>query len=151
MSSPDLQATQSETDLVHNPNPFPASQSSYVNQTNKKTTIQFSMKIKPLIIIAASLGLTVQIASASDGKTLFETNCAKCHGLDGKGMTKMGLKAGAKDLTDAKLQAQLTDDKIAQSIKEGVKEGNKTKMKGFPDLSADDVKSLVAYVRSLKK
>ncbi|TSA34153.1 MAG: cytochrome c [Verrucomicrobiaceae bacterium] len=97
------------------------------------------------MICAASL------VSASDGKSLFDTNCAKCHGTDGKGATKMGMKAGAKDLTDAKVQAELTDAKISTSIKEGIKEGDKTKMKAFPDLSADDIQALVGYVKSLKK
>ena len=39
----------------------------------------------------------------------------------------------------------------ATAIKEGIHVGDKTKMKAFPDLSADDNKALVAYVRSLKK
>jgi mono/diheme cytochrome c family protein len=102
-------------------------------------------------LIAASLVLSAGAASAADGKTLFDTDCAKCHGADGKGATKMGIKSGAKDLTDAKVQAAMTDDKIAKSIKEGITVGDKTKMKAFPDLSADDVKALVGYVRSLKK
>jgi mono/diheme cytochrome c family protein len=102
-------------------------------------------------LFAAALLFAAGTASASDGKTLFETNCAKCHGADGKGNTKIGIKAGAKDLTDAKLQSELTDDKIATSIKSGIKEGDKTKMKAFPELAADDIKALVSYVRSLKK
>ena len=71
--------------------------------------------------------------------------------MDGKGATKMGMKAGCKDFTDAKYQADLTDDKIAQTIKEGFKEGDKTKMKAFPELGADDIKALVAHVRAFKK
>ena len=109
------------------------------------------MKLKFASFFAAALMITAGVASAADGKDLFETNCAKCHGVDGKGATKMGMKVGAKDLTDAKLQSELTDDKIATTIKEGFKEGDKTKMKAFPDLSADDIKALVGYVRSLKK
>ena len=108
------------------------------------------MKIASLLI-SASLLLTMNVAFASDGAALFTANCAKCHGPDGKGTTKIGQKLGAKDLTDAKLQSQLTDDQIAKAIKEGVKEGDVQKMKPFPDLSADDVKALVSYVRSLKK
>jgi len=103
------------------------------------------------LLIAASVVCAASLASASDGKTVFETNCAKCHGPDGKGATKMGMKAGVKDLTDPKIQAELTDAKIAKTIKEGVSEGDKTKMKGFPDLSAEDVTALVTYVKSLRK
>jgi mono/diheme cytochrome c family protein len=102
-------------------------------------------------LIAAALLAVANTVSAADGKALFETNCVKCHGADGTGNTKMGSKVGVKDLTDAKLQAELTTDKIAKTIKEGVKEGDKTKMKAFPDLSADDVSALATYVQSFKK
>jgi mono/diheme cytochrome c family protein len=84
---------------------------------------------------------------------LWTKNCAKCHGEDGKGKTKMGEKVGVKDYTDAKVQAELKDPEMAKAIKEGVKEkdSDKVKMKGFPDLSDDEVKALVAYVRAFKK
>ena len=103
------------------------------------------------LLIAGSILCAASLASASDGKAVFDTNCTKCHGQDGKGATPMGKKAGAPDLTDAKVQAALTDAKIAKAIKEGVVVGDKTKMKAFPDLSADDVAALVAYVKSFKK
>jgi len=111
------------------------------------------MKFKTrLLLITATVMISAGTALAADGKALFDTTCAKCHGADGKGATKMGAKAGCKDFTDAAYQATLKDDKMADSIKSGVKEGDKTKMKGFGDvLSADDIKALVAYVRSFKK
>ena len=111
------------------------------------------MKIKLAIsLITASVIISAGSALAADGKSLFETNCAKCHGAEGKGDTKMGMRAGCKDFTDAKYQAGLTDEKMADAIKNGIKEGDKTKMKSFGDvLSADDIKALVAYVRSFKK
>jgi len=91
-------------------------------------------------------------ARAADAKEIFEKDCAKCHGVDGKGKTKMGEKVGVKDYADAKVQADMKDAEMAKAIKEGVKEKDtdKIRMKAFPDLSEDEIKSLVAYVRSLK-
>jgi len=64
----------------------------------------------------------------------------------------MGEKIGIKDYTDAKVQEALKDDAITKAIKDGVKDGDKTKMKGFGDvLSDDEIKALVKYVRDFKK
>jgi len=63
----------------------------------------------------------------------------------------MGQKLGVKDFTDAKVQAELKDDAAAKTIKEGMKDKDgKTLMKPFDTLSDDEIKALVAYVRSLK-
>jgi len=87
-------------------------------------------------------------AHAGDVNTTWATNCAACHGKDGKGSTMMGRKLGIKDLTDAKVQSSFTDADATKTIKEG---DDTKKMKGFADkLSDDDVKALVAHVRSLK-
>jgi cbb3-type cytochrome c oxidase subunit III len=103
-------------------------------------------------ITVAMLAMSALSLRASDGKELFAKNCAKCHGEDGAGKTKMGAKLGVKDLTDAKVQADLKDDAAAKAIKDGIKDGDVTKMKGFAEtLSDDDVKALVAHVRTLKK
>src|SRR6266404_303004 len=88
---------------------------------------------------------------AADAKENYDKNCAKCHGEDGKGKTKMGEKLGVKDYTDAKVQADMKDEKMAKAVKEGIKEDDKTKMKAFTDLSDDEVKALVAHVRAFKK
>ena len=104
-----------------------------------------------------AIGLTVFVASAvsalaGDAKANCESNCAKCHGADGKGQTKMGQKLGVKDYTDAKVQAELKDDAAIKAIKEGLKDADgKTLMKPVEGLSDDDVKALVAYMRTFKK
>ena len=82
-----------------------------------------------------TIGLTVFAASAvsalaGDAKANYESNCAKCHGADGKGQTKMGQKLGVKDYTDPKVQEALKDDVAFKSIKEGLKDTDgKTLMK----------------------
>ena len=106
-----------------------------------------------MILLAAMLGLATTLSmKAADAKENWESQCAKCHGADGKGDTKMGAKLGCKDFTDAKVQAGMKDDAATKAIKEGLKsDDGKTLMKPFDQLSDDEVKALVAYVRGLKK
>lgn len=109
--------------------------------------------MKSIAFIALGLwAVSTVSAPAADAKENWDKNCMQCHGKDGTANTKMGMKLNAKDLTDPKVQAAFTDAKAAQSIKEGVKENGKTTMKAFGDkLTADEIKALVAYVRTLKK
>jgi mono/diheme cytochrome c family protein len=103
-------------------------------------------------IVVSLLAASAVSVRAADAAALWTANCAQCHGPDGKANTKMGKTLSAKDLTDPKVQAEFTDAKATQSIKEGVKQNGKTTMKAFGGkLSDDDIKTLVAYVRTLKK
>jgi len=107
---------------------------------------------KLVTLVIAALALTALSARAADGKTLYETDCAKCHGADGKGETKMGKKLGAKDYTDAKVQAELKDDAAIKVVKEGLKDKEgKTLMKPAEGISDADAKAVVAYMRTFKK
>ena len=108
--------------------------------------------MKTILLLTASLFISTNLLLGADAKALWDANCAQCHGKDGRADTKMGKTLNAKDLTDPKVQAGFTDEKATQSIKEGVKENGKTTMKAFGGkLSDDDIKALVAYVRTLKK
>ena len=110
------------------------------------------MKKILLPLLIAALAIPVLSAHAADGKALYEKDCAKCHGADGKGETKMGKKLGAKDYTDPKVQAELKDDAAGKAIKEGLKDKDgKVVMKPAEGTSDDDVKALINYMRSLKK
>jgi len=104
-----------------------------------------------ILIAAAALTAAVVTASAADVKENWEKNCAKCHGPDGKGDTKMGKKLEIKDFTDAKYQASMKDEDMLKAMKEGVKDGEKVRMKAAEGLSDDEMKALVTYVRGLKK
>src|SRR5512141_1971865 len=76
-------------------------------------------------LIAAAVAVTfgaVMVTSAADAKENWDKMCAKCHGADGKGQTKMGQKLGIKDMTDAKVQGEFSDDSASKAIKEGLKD-----------------------------
>lgn len=109
--------------------------------------------MKRIVALAVLLAFgSAMVASAADAKENWEKQCAKCHGKEGKGDTKMGQKLGVKDLTDAKVQSELKDDAAFKAIKEGVKDKDgKVQMKPAEGLSDDDIKALVKYARSLKK
>ena len=109
--------------------------------------------MKRMILLASIFGFAAAMtASAADPKETWATSCKGCHGADGKGQTMVGKKLGAKDYSDAAVQAALTDDAAAKAIKEGVKDKDgKTVMKPAQGLSDADIKALVAYMRTFKK
>ena len=96
--------------------------------------------------------LAAAISQAAPATENWENHCAKCHGADGKAQTKIGKKNNLKDYTDAKVKAELKDEDMAKAIADGVVDkAGKEKMKGYKaELSADEVKDLVAYVRKFK-
>jgi cytochrome c6 len=106
------------------------------------------MKIKTkAALLLAPIILCAGTAFAADAAANWSQHCASCHGKDGGGATTMGKKLGVKDYRDAKVQGEFTDAQAAQLIKDG-----KDKMKPFKGkLSDEEIKALVAYVRSLKK
>jgi cytochrome c553 len=106
---------------------------------------------KTIIVTVLFAGAFCWSAAADDATQTWDKNCAACHGKDGKGRTMMGRNLDIKDLTDAKVQASFDDAQATKAIKEGVAENGKEKMKAFGNkLSDDDVKALVAHVRSFK-
>ena len=118
-----------------------------------RAIIQDTTKMKaPLILVSATLAILPTVSYAADAKANWQANCVQCHGQTGNADTKMGKMLNAKDLTDAKTQASFTDAQATESIKNGVKQNGKTTMKAFGGkLSDDEIKALVAYVRTLKK
>jgi cytochrome c553 len=107
---------------------------------------------KTLPLLVALLAIPAFSARAADAKALYAKDCAKCHGEDGKGETKMGKKLGAKDYTDPKVQAELKDEGACKAIKDGLKaKDGKILMKPAEGTSDADIKGLVAYMRTFKK
>jgi len=108
--------------------------------------------MKKLIAISIILAAAAGSLRAADAKATYEEKCVKCHGADGKGDTKLGKKMGAKDYSDPKVQAELKDDAAFKAIKEGFKDKDGTViMKPTEGVSDEDVRGLVAHMRTFKK
>ena len=110
------------------------------------------MKTTTKILLAGiALAFAGGAAFANSAADNWENSCASCHGADGKAQTKQGKKLKIRDYTDPKVQAELKDDAMLAAILDGVKEGGKERMKGFKDeLSEQEAKDLVAYIRAMK-
>jgi cytochrome c6 len=83
-------------------------------------------------------------AQAQDASATFQSKCAGCHAADGTG-SAMGKKMGAHDFTTADVQG-MSDAQLADIITNG-----KNKMPKYASLKPEEVKGLVAYIRTLKK
>jgi mono/diheme cytochrome c family protein len=90
-----------------------------------------------------ALAIAVLAASApafADSKEVYSSNCALCHGEDGKGQSKIGKKLGLKDLAATKLSA----GEIETLVSNG-----KGKMSAFAKrLSAEEIKGVAAFVKA---
>jgi cytochrome c553 len=103
------------------------------------------------LLLGGALGLSFT-AFAADAKTNWVDQCAKCHGEDGAGQTKMGKKLKIRDLTDPAVQATFNDAQALKAMKEGVAdESGKQKMKPVEDISEDEMNALVIYLRGLQR
>ena len=88
---------------------------------------------------SAGFGQSVNNSAAST----YKTNCASCHGPDGRG-SAVGKSLHAADFHSAQVQQQ-SDDQLAGVIGEG--RGN---MPAFGTrLTKDQINALVKYVRTL--
>ena len=84
--------------------------------------------------------------AAVDGASLFNRQCAQCHGRDGRAKTRRGRQTHTRDITNGEWQNDISDERIFNSISRG-----KGKMPAFKKLSDAQIDALVAYVRRLRK
>jgi cytochrome c oxidase cbb3-type subunit 3 len=82
----------------------------------------------------------VSEAAPGNGEKIFAASCAGCHGLDGRGGER------APNIAEGHVQG-LSDDQIFGIIEHGI---TGTGMPSFHALSDADIKSVVAYLRTLQ-
>ena len=94
--------------------------------------------------------------SLAEGKSLYDVNCANCHGDAGEGAKKAGFEISIiaerggiqpPDLTDSDWDHGSTDAEIFKVVKEGIPAGMMPSLNGR--LSDSQIENVVAYLRSL--
>ena len=104
-----------------------------------------------LALATAAILVAAGSAFAASASENFENHCTKCHGVDGKGQTKMGKKLNVRDMTADAYKKDLDDAKALTSLKDGIKKDGKEVKKSYAsELNDAELKALVAYVRALK-
>jgi mono/diheme cytochrome c family protein len=104
------------------------------------------VKIKILIPVAllVSFGLTIPALADEDGKKLYESKCAMCHGNDG---VAKKMAEGSKNLNDPAWKKTVTVEAVVKDISDG-----KGKMKGMAGkLSPEQMTAIANYVMTLAK
>lgn len=79
------------------------------------------------------------VPAADQGKQLLASNCASCHGMDGKGSER------APNITDSPYMRQLSDAQIKDIIANGIPG---TGMPAFHSLADSSISDLIAYLRN---
>ena len=103
---------------------------------------QISVRMALLtLLVCGAIAVCTSSAAAQDAAATYKAKCAMCHGPDGKGG-----KMGTRDFASAEVKAE-TDAQLTDIITKG-----KGKMPSYDGkLKADEIKGLVAYIRSLAK
>ena len=79
--------------------------------------------------------------TAVPGQRAFESNCAGCHGLDGRGSDK------ASNILESVEAQRLSDAQVSAIISKGI---TGTSMPAFPDLDERQIRAVVGYLRILQ-
>jgi cytochrome c6 len=97
------------------------------------------------VATALAVVLTLSLSANAQSADLFKSKCAMCHGADGTG-SAVGKKMGAHDFTAAEVQ-KISDADLTEIITNG-----KNKMPKYAEkLKPEEIKGLVAFIRTLKK
>ncbi len=108
------------------------------------------MRQLTFLILVLIVFSTIVIAENPEGEAIFHKTCINCHGPDLSGHTAFGMKAKIPDLRSPAVQNK-SDQELFDSIGRGV--GHKEYPHAFLSrgYTKQQVESLIAYIRSMKK
>jgi high-affinity iron transporter len=98
----------------------------------------------------ALLTLLACTGASADGKKLFQTNCASCHGDkgDGKGPTAASLKTPPRNFIAGTWLKDTSENDLVQMMTDGLAASG---MPSFSRLAEKDRRAIAAYLKTLKK
>ena len=106
----------------------------------QRRAMRISCVLAPLLLASSPLiAQDSAAASIAAGRILFESQCSRCHGVNGTGGVGPALNRPV-------LRRAPTDDAMVQVILAGIPG---TAMVGFWNFSATDAREVTAYIRSL--
>jgi cytochrome c len=116
-----------------------------VNLIEEKSLLKITLTCVALFFSAAGF-MQLNDARGADlarGKAIYEERCLLCHGPkgDGKGQGAIALNPKPADYTKKKFWEDVNMEKITEVVKAG-----KGQMRSNPDLSDDDIQSVIMYV-----
>jgi cytochrome c6 len=126
--------------------------SSTLRTFNPQSLLRMKSPLKKLLLVGMIASVSgLGIAFAASASENFASQCARCHGADGKGQTKVGKKLNVRDMTTDEYKKALNDAAAVASLKEGMKkDGKEIKRSYASDFSDAELKALIEYVRALK-
>jgi mono/diheme cytochrome c family protein len=95
---------------------------------------------------------SVWAQNQAEGKNLYATYCAGCHGDQGKGdgVASKSLPVKLADFTDGSIMNQLSDKFLFDVIsKGGSTVGKSAFMPGWGNLNEKQIRDIIAYLRSI--
>lgn len=95
------------------------------------------------LLIVLLVGCSTK-AAGTDGKEVFASTCAACHGPAGKPDATMVARIGVKDLTDPEVRPRLTPEHVEQQVRHGSKNKLMPALEGA--LTDAQIKAVAAYV-----
>jgi cytochrome c oxidase cbb3-type subunit 3 len=103
-----------------------------------------------LAAVAACVSAAAQkggTSQAERGRAVYEAKCARCHGTDGAGRTRMAEIVEPPDMTDPAWQRQRSSARMIASVTNG-----RGQMPAFKKkLTRQEIAAAVAHVRTLKR